>query len=130
MATELRDEFDQTIPEAIYYADPWYHPSVARQLRESLSRQRRAGVEFEVAWRRATGHLTHDHDFVSRHQWTELLADDEFRAIWAAAYRREPFPLLLGMNLLRRALDDSQAREAERRGRPDRRPGRPPRHLA
>jgi hypothetical protein len=127
---EARDHLDQTIPEAVYYADPWYHPSVPRQLRESLARQRRAGVPFDLAWRQCLGHLAHDHDWQSRHQWLELLADPEFRALWEAAYTRQPLPLLLATNLLRRALDDSQARDAERTGRPLRRPGRPPRHLA
>jgi hypothetical protein len=132
MATELRDEFDQTLPEGrIYWTDdPWRHPSVPRQLRESLARQRRHGVPFDLAWRLAVGHLAHDHDWTSRHQWLELLADPEFRAIWEAAYTREPLPLLAATNLLRRALDDAQPRDAERKGRPLRRPGRPPRHLA
>jgi hypothetical protein len=121
MSTESRELYDryEVLGEMVYYqslGDPFCHPSVGRQLRESLARQRRAGVGFDLAWRQAVGHLMFDHDRESREQWRALIASPDFRELWRAAFEGDrAHRLLNGASLLRLALDDAAERGARRR---------------
>ena len=121
MATESRERYDSyaVLREMVYYQDlgnPYRHPSVSRQLRESLARQRRHGCSFDLAWRQAVGHLMLDHDPQSRREWNALIADPDYRELWRAAFDGDrAHRLLNGAHLLRQALDDADASEASTR---------------
>lgn len=120
----------ENLAESLYYGyatgHPYRTPSLPRQIRESLTRSRHHGMEFELAWRIATRHLSHAHDREDRHQWQELLGDDEYRSWWEAAYNGDRGHRLLNASeLLRLALEDA----AERDRRILRRTGRAPQGL-
>lgn len=57
-----------------------------------LAASRRAGVSFEHAWRTGLEKVRWPHDTTHRHEWRRLLPEQ--RALWEAAYNREPLPKL------------------------------------
>src|SRR5581483_8496195 len=66
------------------------YPTVPAQLRASLERSRRLGLDFDSAWstaigtRRARGDVMFPHATVERHFWRKALDEqrDEWRACW------------------------------------------------
>jgi hypothetical protein len=104
------------IPEAYYYGDPYYRPSVGRQLREFLARQRDQGVtDFDLAYRQATRKVTHEHEARLRFEDKEMLADPLFRAAWEAAYLRQPHPVLDALRAMTAVLETEDVADALRR---------------
>ena len=92
-------------------ADYYYHPDMPTQLRCSLQRQRRAGVDFETAWARATGHLTMDHDRDARFGDFQILAEPSYKALWESAFYRRPCPPVQAMGLLAEAFSPADEPE-------------------
>lgn len=99
---------EQEAQSTVYWqgldGDPYRHPAMAVQLRVSLMRQRRAHVDFDVAWRRAVGHIAHDHDHEDRSEDFAILAEPSYRELWRCAYLRKPCPPVEAMSLLAQAL--------------------------
>ena len=86
--------------------------TIPEQIAASLRRQRTAGIDFPVAWRRAAGHIVWPHDREDRHQWKALVRDDHYVLMWRAAYLRRPHPALDAAHTLRLTLDDAAERDA------------------
>jgi hypothetical protein len=66
--------------------------TTAEQIRESLQRQRRWNVGFDLAWRLAVKNIRHAHDRETRQAAYVAIACPRIRAAWEAAYNNEPGP--------------------------------------
>jgi hypothetical protein len=110
-----RDEYDRVLPEAIYYTHPIARPSIPRQLRESLARSRRHGIEWPLAWTIAIRHIAHEHELTERHAWVELLASDSYRELWRCAYLRQAYEPLDSVGPLRTILEEADVADARHR---------------
>jgi hypothetical protein len=87
-------EFAENLANASYLFPPSHYSAdnVPQQIRAKLERQRRQGVEFELAWQQTIGrdgcHLRMPQQKADRDQWRALFEDAAYVEVWAAAYER------------------------------------------
>jgi hypothetical protein len=91
-------------------------PSAAVQVRQSLARQRRAGVPFDTAYRQAVGKIAHEHEHLDRRCWQAVLADPAVIEIWRAAYERRPYHRALDtVGHMRTVMEEAEVVDAKHR---------------